>query len=105
MKLSGILTADTSCSTCRLHRQHKPSAAHLAVGCPAKPADALLLLPVMLHRGLGQGGHGEQGQLHLGHCMAVHQALSPGQVSLQAGQLLLTSPQLHLHCCLHTQHS
>lgn len=54
----------------------------------------------MPDRGGGQGGHGEQGQLHLGYSMAVQQALSPGQVSLQAGYLLLTGPPSSLNRCL-----
>ncbi|KAA6418019.1 MAG: hypothetical protein FRX49_12019 [Trebouxia sp. A1-2] len=42
----------------------------------------VLLVLVMLDRGGGQGGHWEQGQLHLGHSMAVQQALCPGKVKL-----------------------
>ena len=42
-----------------------------------KPAARVFLVLVMADRGGGQGGHGEEGQLHLGHCMAVQQALGP----------------------------
>ena len=83
---------------------HKEGIANLRTSSLCRPARVLLVL-VVLDRGGGQGGHGEQGQLHLGYCMAVQQTVCPGKVCLQASCLLLTAPQTSLHCSLHqTQH-
>lgn len=71
----------------------------LVSGGLCRPARVLLVL-VMPDRGRSQGGHGEQGQLHLGHSVAVQQALCSGQVSLQPCHLLLTAPQPSLPCSL-----
>ncbi len=82
-----------------VHLHSKEGIANLGTGSLCRSARVLLVL-VMLDRGGGQGGHGEQGQLHLGHSMAVQQALCPGKVCLQASYLLLTAPQPSLNCSL-----
>lgn len=82
-----------------MHLRHKEGIANLRTSSLCRSARVLLVL-VMLDRGGGQGGHWEQGQLHLGHSMAVQQALCPGKVCLQASYPLLTAPQPSLNCSL-----
>lgn len=81
------------------HSHHKEGTANLRADSLCRSARVLLVL-VVLDRGAGQGGHGEQRQLHLGHSMAVQQALCAGKVCLQASYLLLTAPQPSLNCSL-----